>query len=162
MSMRDYPINTTGFLLDAEVVAYICLSWARSEDDIPEEIQALLDDGTFAAKAKAGVLPCNYSDVSVADELSDEDTFCFCSEFAGEIKTLFPEKAKSPIDEDYDDDYIAIFEVARESNLFHAAYESPDELLCEFKEKLADCDVKLPEDFDWWAHIVTVNGTYFC
>lgn len=161
MSMRDYPINTTGFFIDAEAAAYIYLSLDRNDGSVPAEIQALLDDGTFAAKAKAGDFPCGYSDQSMIGDLLDD--ICFCSSYAGEVKTVFPEKTASPIEiTDYENEYIALIEADRSPDLFKAAYESPEELLREFQEKLTDSGIEFPEDFDWWAHIVTVNGTYFC
>lgn len=159
--MNTCPINTTGFLIDAEVAAYIYLCLDIKDGDVPAEIQAVVNDGTFAAKAKTGTLPCDYSDIPIAVDTLSTDV-CFCNEFTGEIEFLFPEKVVSPIDINYENDHIIFFEIARKPNLFRAAYESPDELLREFQEMLAECDIELPEDFDWWAHIVAINGTYFC
>lgn len=161
MSMKNYPLNTTAFWIDQEVTAYIYLNLDQKNNTVPEEINACVADDTFSDKSKAGDLPCGYSDISMVSNVLPAD-ICFCSEFAGEITSVFPEKAKSPIDLTYDDDYIAFIEVARVPNLFQAAYESPDALLREFQEIFADNGIEFPGDFDWWAHIVTIKGTFFC
>ena len=51
---------------------------------------------------------------------------------------------------------------AKDAELFKAAYESPDALLGEFEALFAEQGIIFPKDFDWWAHIVSINGTYFC
>lgn len=164
MSMNTYPINCpAAFLIDEEVTAYVLLSEDRANNEIPEEIKACFIDGTFAAKAKTDTLPCGYSDVSTAQEVLSKVT-CYFSSFMGEIISLFPERSKTPIERSCNsgDDFIAYIPCNKEPNLFKVAYESPDELLNEFKEKLKDRGVELPDDFDWWAHIVSINGTKFC
>ena len=45
--------------------------------------------------------------------------------------------------------------------MFIPAYSSPDELLDEFKSVLAGFGVELPDDFDWFAHVVRIDGTEF-
>lgn len=161
MSMKNYPLDTTAFWIDQEVAAYIYLSLDKKDNTVPKEIKACIADDTFAEKSKVGDLPCGYSNISMVNDVLPAD-IRFCSEFAGEIVSVFPEKAKLPIDLTCDDDYIAFIEVAREPNLFQAAYESPDALLQEFQEIFADNGIVFPEDFDWWAHIVTIKGTFFC
>lgn len=49
----------------------------------------------------------------------------------------------------------------REPELFEAAYANKEELLEEFKEKLANAGIEMPENFDWWRYIVKVSGTDF-
>lgn len=65
MSMREYSLRDAGFLIDAEVAAYACLSMDKTTKSVPEAIQVCLDDGTFAEKARAGALPEDYSDVDM-------------------------------------------------------------------------------------------------
>lgn len=50
---------------------------------------------------------------------------------------------------------------SRKADMFIPAYSSPDELLDEFKSALAGFGVELPDDFDWFAHVVRIDGTEF-
>lgn len=162
MSMCSSPLVDTGFYINAEVAAYILLPVDRESGSVPSEIKKLLEDGSFAAMAKAGTLPCEYSDISMAQECI-EDLTSYCSGgFDGEIDTLFPERTATPIEENLgDDDYLLYIPAAREADLFKAAYSGPEELLEEFKNVLTAASIILPDDFDWWAHIATIKGTIF-
>ena len=162
MSMCSSPLVDTGFYINAEVAAYILLSVDRESGSVPSEIKKLLEDGSFAAMAKAGTLPCEYSDISMAQECIEDLTTYRSGGFDGEIDTLFPERATTPIEENLgDDDYLLYIPAAREADLFKAAYSSPEELKDEFMHILAEASIFLPEDFDWWAHIVTINRSVF-
>ena len=142
MGMATYPMKDVGFYVDHEVAAYIMLAAGQATEEVPNEISALLEDGTFATRAKEGTLPCDYSNPSEAYEWTDNLT-TWANEFDGEVSTLFPERTNAPIE-------------------FKAAYESPDALLGEFEALFAEQGIIFPKDFDWWAHIVSINGTYFC
>lgn len=161
MSMQSYPIITpAAFLVDHEVTAYAILSVDRKNDEVPDEIKTVLADGSFAAKARAGTLPCDYSDVIMGHEVLEDGTV-YCSQFAGEILSLFPDKSRKPFECSYDDDFIVYIPCANAPDLFRAVYGSPDELLIEFIATVKGLDVELPPDFDWWAHIVSIEGTTF-
>lgn len=164
MGMATYPMNDVGFYVDHEVAAYILLAADQATGEVPCEIATLLEDGTFAARAKKGNLPCDYSIPSVAYECYDgaDTVVTWANEFDGEVSTLFPERAKSPIEETLSDESLVYVPSAKEAELFKAAYQSPEELLEEFKAAFTDQEIVLPDDFDWWAHVVTIKGTHFC
>ena len=87
----------------------------------------------------------------------------WANEFDGEVSTLFPERAKSPIEETLSDEPLVYVPAAKEAELFKAAYQSPEELLEEFKAVFAKQEgIAFPDDFDWWRHIVSISGTNFC
>lgn len=167
MSMREYSLRDAGFLIDAEVAAYACLSMDKTTKSVPEAIQVCLDDGTFAEKARAGALPEDYSDVDMVIDFfnampEDAGTFVYASSFCGEAVPVLPELAVNPQELEFDDGLLPYIAASKESTLFQAAYSSPEELLEEFKKTMRHMDVELPEDFDWWGHIVAINGTDFC
>lgn len=158
----SYPLIDTGFYVDGEVAAYILLATDQTTGIVPGEITELLDDGSFVTAAKAGALPCDYTSVPDAHECI-EDISCYASEFDGEVLTLFPERTASPIEEALGgDDYLVYVPAAKEAELFKAAYQSPEELLEEFKAVFARQGIAFPDDFDWWRHIVSISGTNFC
>lgn len=165
MGMATYPMNDVGFYVDHEVAAYILLAADQAAGEVPCEIATLLEDGTFAARAKKGNLPCDYSIPSVAYECYDcaDPVVTWANEFDGEVSTLFPERAKSPIEETLSDEPLVYVPAAKEAELFKAAYQSPEELLEEFKAVFAKQEeIAFPDDFDWWRHIVSISGTNFC
>lgn len=165
MGMATYPMNDVGFYVDHEVAAYILLAADQAAGEVPCEIATLLEDGTFAARAKKGNLPCDYSIPSVAYECYDcaDPVVTWANEFDGEVSTLFPERAKSPLEETLSDEPLVYVPAAKEAELFKAAYQSPEELLEEFKAVFAKQEgIAFPDDFDWWRHIVSISGTNFC
>ena len=161
MGMATYPMKDVGFYVDHEVAAYIMLAAGQATEEVPNEISALLEDGTFATWAKEGTLPCDYSNPSEAYEWTDNLT-TWANEFDGEVSTLFPERTNAPIEETLSDEPLVYVPAAKDAELFKAAYESPDALLGEFEALFAEQGIIFPKDFDWWAHIVSINGTYFC
>lgn len=161
MSMQSYPFVDTAFFIDPETASYVILAYDQQFGEVPDEIRQILGDGTFATKAKEGSLPCGYSCPSDAEELLDNTCVRFASSFTGDVNTLFPERANEPLAETYDDDYIVYILAERKANLFSAAYASPYELLDEFREAFHRNNVKMPDDYDWWRRIVSINGTVF-
>lgn len=87
MSMQSYPFVDTAFLIDPETAAYVILAYDQKAGEIPDEIRQILADGTFAAKAKEGSLPCGYNCPSDAEELLDNACVRFASSFTGEVNT---------------------------------------------------------------------------
>ena len=161
MSMRDYPVNIYGFYIDHEVAAYAYLKIDRDRDSVPAAIQDIIDKGLFHDLARAGTLPEDYNDISDVQSVMDEDETHFCSDFEGDIDTLLPERTANPISKTVSDFYIVYIDRKKFGDLFHAAYASPEELLQEFKTSIKNQGIKLPDDFDWWAHIVHIYGTTF-
>lgn len=164
MSGAIYHMNDVGFYVDHEVAAYILLAADRTTDAIPCKIATLLENGTFAARAKKGNLPCKYSVPSVAYEYYDYEgtIFTWANEFDGKVSTLFPERAKFPIKKTLSDTPLVYVPAAKTADWFKAAYQSPEELLEEFKTVFVKYGINFPDDFDWWRRIVSISGTNFC
>ena len=161
MSMKDYPVDIYCFYIDHEVAAYAYLKIDRDRNSVPAAIQDSIDTGLFHDLARAGTLPEDYSDISDVQSVMDDDETHFCSDFEGDIDTLLPERTANPISKTVSDFYIVYIDRKKFGDLFHAAYESPEELLEEFQTSLKNQGIELPDDFDWWAHIVHINGTTF-
>lgn len=160
MSMTSCALVDTGFYIDAEVAAYIQLASDKAGDTVPGEIKEVLENGAFAVRAKAGNLPCWYSDVSVTSEFLG-DYGRHSSAFAGEVATLLPERTKSPMERSFRGTYLLYIPAPDAADLFLAPYSGPEELLADFKGIMKELSVVLPDDFDWWAHVVSINGTDF-
>lgn len=160
MSMRDYPLMEKAALyIDGVMAAYINLAMAKKADDVPPEIEEIIKEGKFYALAKEYKLPHDFSDSFDLDNIG-----CYCSQFEGEITPLFPELGNFE-DVSLSDDYIRYIPACKQPELFKAAYESPEELLEELKASLKDSlggiMPDFPEEFNWWEHIGTIEGTYY-
>ncbi|WP_289026744.1 hypothetical protein [uncultured Flavonifractor sp.] len=141
MSMDTYPTEEcAAFFIDEEAARAI---WAGlfPEDD---------GDGGYDPEEDLPVL---------AEQL---DEFRWASSFDGQVNTLFPERAKEALQASFEDDYIVFIPCERAPDLFYAAYESPEKLLEEFQEVFKEHGIELPEGFDWWKRIVSIDGTIFC
>ena len=159
MSMREYPIMLdAAFILDKEIAAYITFSMDKKENCVPDAIAAL-SQKEFEEMARDEALPEYYGDEELALSLLD---VCFVTNFDGVVTTLFPERAKNPIDETYSEGSLYYIPADRAADLFEAAYASPDELLDEFKNKFSKESIEFPEDFDWWQRLVKISGTTYC
>ena len=134
--MRDYPLNDTGFLITSETAVWINLAYDRKTENVPPDIQALLDQGLFRAAVRDG------------------------SEFTGQAKPLeLPEGNPFQEETEYEDEPLCYIPAKRAPELFKAAYNSSQEMIDEFMSELADV---FPEDFDIRKFLVTISGTYFC
>ncbi len=143
------------FWIDAEVIAYYCLSKDKRNGCVPPEIQAL-SAKSFQEMVNSHTLPSIYADFDLMD-MAGEMEISVLSGLEGQISPAFSDRTDNPIIEEYTNDYIGYIIANKEPSYFSPAYSSPEELLDEFKSKLSDID--FPEDFDWWKHIVTIAGT---
>lgn len=164
MSMNTYPATHEATLvIDGRLAAHIHLAFDRGEGLIPEEIQKILDEGgmtEFSRRAAAGDLPCEYCNTDDVDDIIDDvDGMCSYNEFTGEAETLFPEKTETPLHVSKRDERFVHIVPRKDATLFSTAYESPEELLAEFRETLKDF---VPDDVDLWPNVCSLNGTYFC
>ena len=76
---------------------------------------------------------------------------------------MLPDRTQDPIYESFDDDYIGYIPALHQlEDLFSRAYDSPEERLSEFEELFNKNNIEVPEDFDWWKHIVQIYGITFC
>ena len=165
MSMQTYGLYApAAFLVDPEASAYIILSSREIDSSVPENINSLLKSGQFRDLARGGKLPEDFSDPSAAKDKLDclsIESF-YCSEFDGNATSCFPENTQAPLDVDYNDDYLVYIPCSRQPDLFHAAYQNAEELVSEFKSHFSERGIEFPPDFDWWAHICEISGSYFC
>ena len=157
MSMEARPVYILAFWIGPTIAAYINLAMDRKENCVPDEIKACLDDGSFREKAKLQTLPCGYC------SLEELDDYQFCSGFTGDVNTELPDRTANPLELTCDDDYIVFLSAERQmKNPFQTPYVSPEELLAEFQTAFKNDGIELPDDFDWWSHIVTIYGTTYC
>lgn len=94
-------------------------------------------------------------------DLGEQFDALWSHSYAGKVESLFPELTNNPLDLDFDDGEISIIACDKEPDLFVAPYADKESLVEEFKQKLADKGVTMPDDFDWWRYIVKVTGTDF-
>lgn len=166
MPMKNYPlVAPLAFLIDAEVTAYLVLKQDQGGNDVPDEVQELLDAGKFgeAAKNKDEVLAdnCYFEVVGAREVLSSFDVEHIChSSFDGAVCHLDRKLNETGVTESYSDDYIVFIEPKHPASLFHAPYENIDEVLSEFKESLCPLG-DFPPDFDWAGKLVSISGIYF-
>lgn len=160
MSMYDTPLVTPALYFDDYAAALACLSYDQSHNTVPKSIQAMLDTGEFDDAAYNGLLPddVDYSVDALQNILDDLFT---ASGFTGDISSMFPEDTAKPISETLDDDRIAYLLPNRQPSLFEAAYPDKNALRDEFKTRLADAGITMPDNFDWLAYIVDITGTVF-
>lgn len=164
MGSYTYPAYEAAvFFVDYEVAAYIYRSIDKRDDTVPAEIASLSEE-VFREKAKEGSLPCFYDSLEDVYNAVDFE-MALLPMFSGELTQLFPQKALEEKEYTFTDMQtysLTYIPAGKTPALFWAAYNSPEELLEEFQDKLFDAGIILPEDFDWWGHIVSVNGTYYC
>ena len=135
MSMASYPFMLWGaFLIDEEV-----------------------------AKHMAPLVNCNADDFDFEEIMDEfEDRVCRVGQFDGEAEPMLYDRVEEAKCREYSDDTVYYLPAKQEAGLFRIAYSSPDELLKEHKETIRNMGIVLPDDFDWWGHIVDIYGTYFC
>ena len=164
MGSYTYPAYEPAvFFVDYEVAAYIYRSIDKRDNTIPVEI-AELSEERFREMAKEGSLPCYYNSLEDVYNAVDFE-MTLLPLFSGNLKQLFPKKTLEKQEYTFSDMQcysLTYIPAKRTPNLFSAAYNSPDELLEEFQDILFEAGIVLPDDFDWWGHIVSVNGTYYC
>lgn len=123
MSMFESAlVEEAAFFIDKEVAAYILLAFDRENCEVPEEIQALLDNGQFTARAHLGTLPNGYvggKDGNWAVDVQEvaEDMIYYASCFTGGIKSLFPERVLPggvPIDDSVSNTFIVYIPCKRQ------------------------------------------------
>lgn len=164
--MNDYPMTERAvFFIDKELAAHINHMYLRKLGQEPVDVKLIVADGKFNAMAREGLLPSELYDMSlVVDALQDADidTLVYADTFSGNVTSAFPTKTKAPIEESLSDEYIVYLKTYRDIPAESESYSDKDALLAEFRETIESLKIVLPADFDWWAHIVSVNGTYFC
>lgn len=162
MSMHEYPIASHGaFYVDGEAATYIQLALAKEgkgNRPFTEAMKAMPREELFT-QAKAGAFAVfGYGEI---DNIKNEvlfDAVLSCPRFEGNVSTIYEahEYTENPIDKDFDEATICFLECANSMSLFEKAYSSVGHLVAEYKYRLKECD--FPDDFDWYAHIVDVEG----
>lgn len=152
--------RAAGLYIDEYAAAYVRLSVDRANDEVPPEIEDIIESGDFDGRARQSDLPYGYADIFEARECLPDDACCL-SGLDGRVQTLFPEKAKTPFDFEFEadgcDDVLYV-PAKREPDWFTPAYGSPNELLDELKVSASAAGIEFPDDFDWWAHVVRIDA----
>jgi hypothetical protein len=137
MGMRDYAVDDYGLLMTTETLKIIA---SQICDDYTEE-------------------DYNGDEYYYNDMLYDADLIDYISDFTGEAMEIDNNgKNEWNAGETYNCDRIYYVPIGRISTLFKATYNSMDELVNEFKEKLGEY---LPDDFDYRGNIRRIVGTYY-
>lgn len=175
MSMNTYSLHSPlCFIIDAQVAPYLCLAYDKQKNQVPPEIQALLDTGRFheaAASELSGnslrtvLNTAGYSSIDMAHEAADElsgfPSLIYLSEVEGEILYLSEDGVTSVRSEEMEDNSICFYDSINVSTPFKAAYGSMQEFINEVKSVFGPLGV-FPDDFNWMAHIACVDGAYRC
>lgn len=169
MPMNTYPLEQKAVLdIDPKLAAAIILRdmYEDPEFTLPEKLKALLDAGEPAWRITEGrefaawltENDCyNVSDAHDVLESRDVDSLVHCSEFQGSSSQC--EGFTGAGDKSWDDDFVCFLIPEQEPDLFKAAYETPEDLITEYREKLEPI---IGPGFDYSRHIMDVSGTYFC
>ena len=173
MSMNTYPFEQKCALVVTPAVACAMLLKDSIDngvetDFIPDEIKAAIEAGRrFLEIAEdpgfTDALDNNgwrsVSDAYDMLETYDVDGMVHCSEFDGsaEISEGFGDEKSQSIS--FEDDFVLFLTPMRGPSLFSQAYASRDELVQEYKDRLAQF---LDDDFPYARYIMDVSGTYFC
>ena len=157
--MRTVSVHDYGLLITSEMAPYFMLSADKKLGQVPDEIQAAVDDGTFDEKAANNELE-NYQEPMEAKEAMEiaspaECRMAFVSEFCGEVNTMddAPNTPEVPENEKlqftYDCELIVY-------------YANKAEIIAEIQDELRKINVTLPENFDDKTiakYIVEIDGT---
>lgn len=137
MSMRNYAVDDYGLVLFS--------------DDLRLLAEKIVDDFS----------ECDWENdmYSIIEDVVDKLGIEYISSFTGETYQLLDDGDIDWADSGFfNDDMIYYIHVSKYPNIFEKAYESMDELLAEFKEKIGKY---LPSDFDFRGHTKHIVGTYF-
>ena len=142
MSMNTYPLQETGLVITGELACAIFLQQYQTDE-------AAADCGEF-------------SDYDVYDILEGVNAdVLYCSEFEGVATPLKNLGDTEDRDIEFQDDMLVYMPCDHQPSLFSAVYSSFEELVEEYRQKLADAgftiDRSMIED-----HICKINGTYYC
>lgn len=171
MSMRNYPMCDTVFIISEELCAYLI----RAElEHFPEAVQdketaeALkLTDVEFVKKAKEGTLPEVFTDFSTLIDLNDGGeirNLTRLSNFEGTAETIkeVVDTTSKSVDITYsDDDRAAYVMLEKEASLFRPAYRDPEEIIDEVRSSLADFGQYIPDNFEFAPWICDIKGDFY-
>lgn len=169
MSERYYPqVHKYVFLVTSQVLNYVCLAKAQQTNSVPAEIQTLLDNGTFEQETSA------YSEILEKAGFYDWEA---AQQFFGHIIDMAVEPGEAYTSSEFEDmtenpihvyldtcgeDPCLIIEPDYYPSMFgFVPYASPKQLLLEYKSKFRENGIALPENFDWAAHVVNIDGVYY-
>ena len=154
MSMNTYPLDEKAALvITPELAAVINIACRTDEDDRPDPSELSHEQ-----------LLLTYGNINEAYEALEDmnvDGLVYCTEFDGSAYPLSDDgEADSSQEISFLDDFLCYIQPDNEPGLFsNKPYDSMDELVKEFREKLAKV---VPEYFPLRNCICSVSGTYFC
>lgn len=146
-----------GFVVDKEAAAYIILA---KENTNRNNIKKIINNDRFNEQAKAGTLPDRYYDLDSIQKILDSQGCHYCKKFKGTATTMFPERIENPTDIEYNGNTLLYIPCCRTPDYFRPVYDSPEEMLDEIKERFHSVNVEFPKSFNWWGHMMEINGTY--
>lgn len=160
MSMNTYPLTDTGFVISAEIAAYMIHCLNLAEENQADKVKQMSEE-EFLQKAANYELPDDYFDIAALHEtLSDKIEAVYCIGFEGSTASAFP--ADKTVQETYEDDILLYIPLNQTPEFCRAVYASVDEIVNEIKTKLDTINITLPEHIDIRSRIMTITGTYFC
>lgn len=160
MSMNTYPLTDTGFVISAEIAAYMIRCLNLAEENQADKVKQMSEE-EFLQKAANYELPDDYFDIATLHEtLSDKIETVYCTGFEGLTTSAFP--ADKTVQETYEDDILLYIPLNQTPEYCRAVYASVDEIVNEIKTKLDAINITLPEYIDIRSHIMAITGTYFC
>lgn len=137
MSMRDYAVNEYGLVLNTNHLQILA---ARILDDYSDEGWEIDKYG-------------------IVDELTYKSCVNYIGDFCGEAFTI---KDSGETDfmnsEPYNSDTIYYIPILNYPTLLKSAYNSIEEIVSEYKERIGNY---LPDNFDYRSNIKHIVGTYF-
>lgn len=173
--MKTYALHEpAAFLIDNDVAAtiYFANLLKNDSDEIDPAYLAKLQANGVYKTILTGEIPNFHAtdarDIQIAMETLEDagiNDFCFASEFEGSADTVVDNQNPDDLDPDqaknwyFDDDFMACIIPDRPISMFHAAYDSPDDMVEEFKAKLLPF---LGPDFPYRQYICKIVGTYYC
>ncbi len=150
--------HRAAFLIDDTVAPYIILAHDKSRGRVPGEIQEIIDDGKFDVFATLGELPGDYHDTETAYMVLNmkSDVATRIKHAFANIETEFPQLTNRELKITARGGPVVFIPSEKPPELFEPSYSGPDELLDEFKKKLAFAEI--PKDYDYWRNVCYIVG----
>lgn len=159
--METIPLTEPACLLiDEDIAAAAMLTAEQKENILLPLLKKLVKDIGITGVVLNKQIPKEYADlydIELASQLFDDLEGCISLySFEGFAETILPESVQNPIKMEFNDDFILYLQADKEPSPFKAAYESPEELEREFRNKLRGI---IPDDFPIRRYIVQLHGS---
>lgn len=160
--IKTFPLyEKVAFHLDTVCMAHIALYNDMLHNNVPDDVQKLVDDGRFTtvATTQPDVLPEDYTDPSeIYDIMQRLDYRCILiGNATGEIMPHFG----GPTQE-FEEEEILYLPPLHELSYYTKPYDDINDIVDEFKRRLKESCRTLPDDFDYKSRICVISGTHWC